>query len=148
MIRPKIAGNGRGLATSGGGGSASSVPGSPSPPRVSTSGTSTMPSVRPKAGHRLGLKGKEGYGFSSRSNHGRYRIGRRGDSFKESRTGLRKWDPKVRKIRRTPRKYYRYCMGEGTRKVGSIGRIIRRVSSLNRRDRGESLGKGKNRSSE
>ena len=140
MARPKIAGNGRSLATGGGGGSASSAPGSSAPPRMSTPGSPAMPSVRPKAGYGLRLNGKERYGFSSRSNHGRYRIGRKGNSFRESRTGSRKWDPKVRKFRRTPRKYYRSCMGEGTRKVGSIERIIGRVSSLTGRDRSKSLG--------
>ena len=147
MIRPKIAENGRGLATGGGGGSASSAPGSSPPPRIGTPGSSAMPSVRPKVGYGLRLNGKERYGFSSRSNHGRYRIGRKRNGFRRSRTGPRKWDPKVRKFRRTPRKYYRSCMGEGTRKVGSIVRIVGRISSLNGRDRSESLGKCKNRRS-
>ena len=38
-------------------------------------------------------------------------------------------------------------MGEGTRKVGSIERIIGGVSSLSRKDRSESLGRCKNRRS-
>ena len=38
-------------------------------------------------------------------------------------------------------------MGEGTRKVGSIERIIGRISSLSRRDRSESLGRCRNRRS-
>ena len=147
MIRSKITESGRGLATGGGGGSASSAPGSSPPPRIGTPGSSAMPSVRPKAGYGLRLNGKERYGFSSRSNHGRYRIGRKGNSFRKSRTGPKKWDPKVRKFRRTPRKYYRSCMGEGTRKIGSIERIIGRISSLNRRDRSESLGRCRNRRS-
>ena len=142
-----MAGNGRGLATGGGGGSASSASGSSPPPRIGTPGSSAMPSVRPKAGYELRLNWKERYGFSSRSNHGRYRIGRKGNSFRESRTGPISWDPKVRKFRRTPRKYYRSCMGEGTRKIGSIERIIGRISSLNRRDRSESLGRCRNRRS-
>ena len=72
-----MAGNGRGLATGSGGGSASSTPGSSPLPRMSTPGPSAMPSVRPKAGYGLRLNGKERYGFSSRGNHGRYRIGRK-----------------------------------------------------------------------
>ena len=148
IIRPKIAESGRGLATGGRGGSASSAPGGSPPPRIGTPGSPAMPSARPKAGYGLRLNGKEGYRFSSRSNHGRYRIGRKGNSFRKSRTGPRKWDPKVRKFRRTPRKYYRSCMGEGTRKIGSIERIIGRISSLNRKDRSDSLGRCGNRRSE
>ena len=147
MIKPEIAGNGNGLATGGGGGSASSAPGSSPPPRMSTPGSSAMPSVRLKASYGLRLNGKERYGFSSRSNHGRYRIGRKGNSFRESRTGPRKQGPKVRKFRRTPRKYYRSCMREGTRKIGSIERIIGGISSLNRKARSESLGRCRNRRS-
>ena len=147
MIRPKIAESGRGLATGGGGGSASSAPGSSPPPRIGTPGSSAMPSVRPKAGYGLRLNGKERYGFSSRSNHGRYRIGRKRNRFRKSRTRPRKWDPKVRKFRRTPRKYYRSCMGEGTRKIGSIERIIGGISIFSRKDRSESLGRCRNRRS-
>ena len=107
MVRPKIAGNGRGLAAGGGGGPAPSASGSSSPPRMSTPGSSATPSARPRADHGLRLKGKERFGFSSRSNPGRYRIIRNGNSFTKGRTGPRKWDPKIRKFRRTPRKYYR-----------------------------------------
>ena len=147
MVRPKIAGSGRGLAAGGGGGPAPSASGGSSPPRMSTPGSSAMPSARPRAGHRLRLNRKERYGFSSRSNSGRYRTIRKGNSSRKSRTGPRKWDPKARKFRRTPRKYYRSCMGEGTRKIGRIEKIIWRISGLNRRERSKSLGKGKNRRS-
>ena len=147
MVRPKIAGNGRGLATGGGGGPAPSASGGSSPPRRSTPGSSAMPSVRPRVGHGLRLNGKERYGFSSRSNPGRYRTIRKGNSSRKGKTGPRKWDPKAREFKRTPRKYYRSCMGEGTRKIGRIERIIWRISGLNRRERSKSLGKGENRRS-
>ena len=142
-----MAENGRGLATGGGGGFASSAPGSSSPPRIGTLGCSATPSVRPKANYGLRPNRKERHGFSSRSNHGRYRIGRKRSSCRKSRTRPREWGPKVRKFRRTPREYYRPCVREGTRKVGSIERIIGRVSSLSRKNRSESLGRCKNRRS-
>ena len=86
MVRPKIAGNGRGLATGGGGGPAPSASGGSSPPRRSTPESSAMPSARPRAGHGLRLNGKERYGFSSRSNPGRYRTIRKGNSSRKGRT--------------------------------------------------------------
>ena len=147
MVRPKIAGNGRGLATGGGGGPAPSASGGSPPPRRSTPGSSATSSMRPRVGHGLRLNGKERYMFSSRSNPGRHKTIRKGSSFRDGRTGPRKWDPKIREFRRTPRKYYRSCMGEGTREIGRIERIIWRISGLNRRERSKSLGKGKNRRS-
>ena len=135
------------MATGGGGGSASSAPGDSSPPRMSIPGSSATPSVRPKASYGLGLNGKERYRFSCRGNHGRYRIGGKGNSSRRSRTGPRKWDPKVRKFRRTPRKYYRFCKGKGTRKVGGMEKIIGRTSDLTGRDRSKDLGKCGNRRS-
>ena len=140
IARPKIVGDGRSLATGSGGSSASSAPGNSPPPRMGTPGSSTMPSVRLKARYGLGLNGKERYRFSCRDNHGRYRIGRKGNSSRRSRTGPRKWDPKVRKFRRTPRKYYRSYKGKGTRKVGSMEKIVGRISNLTRRDRSKDLG--------
>ena len=59
MVGPKIAGNGRGLAAGGGGGPAPSASGGSSPPRMSTPGSSAMPSAGPRAGHGLRLKGKK-----------------------------------------------------------------------------------------
>ena len=93
MVRPKIAGDGRSLATGGGGDSASPAPWDSPPPRMSTPGSSAMPSVRPKA-NGLGLNGKERYRFSCRDNHGRYRIGRKGNSSRGSRTGPRSGTPR------------------------------------------------------
>ena len=120
------------------------MPRSPPPPRVGTSGSPTTSPVGPKTRCRLRSSRKERNGFSSRSNYGRYRIGRKRNSFRKSRTRPRKWDPKIRKFRRTPRKYYGSCLGKRTRKVGGIKRIIERTSNLTGGDGSKGLGRCEN----
>ena len=97
--------------------------------------------VGPKTRCGLRSNGKERNGFGGGSNHGRYRIGRKRVSFRKSRTRPRKWDSKIRKFRRTPRKHYRSCLGKRTRKVRAIERIIERTSNLTGRDRSKGLGR-------
>ena len=106
-----------------------------------------LPFVGPNIRYRLRSIRRESYGFSNSSNHGRYRIGRKGNSLGKSRTRPREWDSKVGKFRRTSRKYYRSCMGKGTRKVGGIKRIVGRTSTLTGRDRSKGLGRFRNRRS-
>ena len=84
---------------------------------------------------------KERYRFSRGDNHGRYGIGRKGSSTRRSGTGPRKWDPKVRKFRGAPRKYYRSCRGDGTRRMRGIKRTIRRVNNLTRGDKSKNWGR-------
>ena len=122
MVKPGMAENGRGLAASGGGDFAPSASRDFSPPRGSAPGSSTTPSVAPRAGYSLRLKGKEGSRLGSRNNP-------------------REWDLKVRKVRRAPRKYYGPWVRGRARSIGGIERIIWRISGLNGGDRSKSLEK-------
>ena len=105
MVSPVIVGIRRSLTAGGGGNSTSSASRDFSPPRGSAPGTSPTPPVVARAGCSVRFKRKEGSRLGSRKNP-------------------RKWGPRVRKVRRTPRKYYGPWLRGRARNIGGVERIV------------------------
>ena len=147
IIRPKIAGDGRGLTTGGGGDFTSSAPGSSPSPRIGTPGTPATSLEGPRPRGRLTSSRKERNGYSGRSDHGRHRVGRKGNSVRKGGVRSRECGSKVRKVRRTSREYYGTCLREETRRIRDVERSVVRISSGSKKNRSESLGRYGNRKS-